>query len=72
MIPFRTQRLATSVVNRILDIYDGLPPRVSPGMPAAPEPSSSGAQLEQQLQQPQPPVDAAPDIAQAIAIKPLV
>jgi len=72
MIPFRTQRLATSVVNRILDVYDGLPPRVPPGAPAAPDPLPAGPALEQKLGAPQSPVDADPQTANAIALAPLL
>lgn len=70
MIPFRTQRLATSVVNRILDVYDGLPPRPGPGMLAAPDPLPQGAQLDAQLQAPAAPSEAPDDqTAAAIALK---
>lgn len=70
-IPFRTQRLATSVTNRILQIYHGLPPRDVPGMPNAPGPLPEGGQLEASLQTPKEPVDADPGTANAIALSPL-
>jgi len=72
MIPFRRQRLATSVTNRILDLYDGMPPRVVPGAPAAPEPLEEGAVVDAQLGAPKAPVDADPQTANAIATAPLV
>jgi len=69
MIPFRTQRLATSVVNRILDIDAGLPPiTAAPGIVAAPEPLQTGEDLDAKLAQPSAPVDADPQTAQDIAL----
>lgn len=70
-IPFRTQRLATSVVNRILQIHAGLPPRDTPGMQNAPGPLPEGGALEQELGAPKPAVDADPAAANAIALSPL-
>lgn len=73
MIPFRKQRLATSVTNRIFNIYDGLPPRaVAPGAPAAPEPLAEGAKLDATIAAPKPPVDADPQTADAIGMAPLL
>lgn len=71
MIPFRTQRMATSVVNRILDVYDGHIKTVTPGEPAAPMPLLEGAKLDGKIDQAQPPVDADPQTAQQIALAPL-
>ena len=71
MIPFRTQRLATSVTNRILNIYAGLPPPIAQGAPAAPEPLPEGAALDAAIQQPKPAVDADPATAAQIALQPL-
>ena len=71
MIPFRTQRLATSVTNRILQIHAGLPPRVEPGAPAAPEPSPEGEALDQKFNAPKPGTDADPQAADAITLSPL-
>lgn len=70
MIPFRTQRLATSVVNRIMNVYEGLQPKTQPGVPAAPAPM--GGELDVALGAPKPAVDAAPDTAEAIALSGLV
>jgi hypothetical protein len=70
-IPFRTQRIATSVTNRILQIYHGLPPRDVPGMPNAPGPLPQGGELEASMAAPKAPVDAAPEAADAIALSPL-
>ena len=68
MIPFRTQRLATSVVNRIMNVHAGLPPRPADGMPSAPEPTASGAVLDRKIAQPVQTADADPQIAQDIAL----
>lgn len=66
MIPFRTQRLATSVVNRILNLRTEFvaEPRPASGLPAAPEPTPM----------PQPstePVSADPQVAQDVALSEL-
>lgn len=71
MIPFRTQRMATSVVNRILDVYDGHIKAVAPGEPAAPAPLLEGMKLTDKIDQAQPPVDADSQTAQQIALAPL-
>lgn len=71
MIPFRTQRLATSVVNRILAIHAGLPPRAQVGEPAAPEPLAEGSELDARIAAPKPATDASPEAAEAIALSPL-
>jgi hypothetical protein len=72
MIQFRTQRLATSVVNRIMNVFDGLPPRVQPGMPAAPDVLPEGQLLDQQIYSPKQPADADPQTADAIGLAPLL
>lgn len=69
MIPFRRQRLATSVVNRILDIYEGLQPPTQPGMPAVPTPLPEGQLIDQKLNQPVAPSTADSQTADAIALK---
>lgn len=61
MIPFRRQRLATSVVNRILNLYDELPRPQSLGDPAAPGPVPGGQQLDARLAAPTPPVTGPAD-----------
>lgn len=71
MIPFRTQRMATSVVNRILDVYEGHVKTTAPGEPAAPAALLQGAELDSKINQQQPPVDADPQTAQQIALAPL-
>lgn len=71
MIPFRTQRMATSVTNRILAIHAGLPPRVEPGAPAAPDRLPEGDSLDARINSPKPPVDATPQEADALALAPL-
>lgn len=72
MIPFRTQRLATSVVNRILNVADGVFPKSTPGMPAAPDGRLANAELAAHMSAPKPPVDAPQQTAADIAIAPLV
>lgn len=71
MIPFRTQRMASSVVNRILDVYEGIAPAASSGAPAAPGIVTEGAELTAKLAEPKPAVDAEPAAAAAIALGPL-
>lgn len=68
MIPFRTQRVATSVTNRILNVYRGLPPRQDGGELSAPAPLEEGAAVDQRLNAPKAPVDADPQTAEAVAI----
>jgi hypothetical protein len=68
MIPFRTQRLATSVVNRILMVARGIEPMSSQGSQAAPEPIPGGDAIDAGLQQPTQPVDAAPELAEEVAL----
>jgi hypothetical protein len=71
-IPFRTQRLATSVTNRIRAIYAGLPPRAEEGAPNAPEPLPEGANLQARIDAPKAPTDADPGTASAVALDPLL
>lgn len=72
MIPFRRQRVATSVVNRILNVYNHDLPPPALGNPSAPEPLPEGAQLEAQIAAPKPPTDADPQTASAVALGPLL
>ena len=72
MIPFRTQRLATSVTNRILNVYDGIFPKGKPGAPAAPDSQLANAELAAHMAAPKPPVDAPQQTAADIALAPLV
>jgi hypothetical protein len=72
MIPFRTQRLATSVTNRIMNIYDGVFPKAKPGAPAAPDSQLASAELAARMNAPKPPVDAPPQTAADIALAPLM
>lgn len=71
MIPFRTQRLATSVVNRILNVRDGINPQPAAGAPAAPNTVLQEQELAARVGAPKPAVDAAPETAEAIALAPL-
>jgi hypothetical protein len=71
MIPFRTQRMATSVVNRLLNFYHGLPPETQPGPPAAPDPQPAGQALDAQFSAPKGATDADPQTAEQIALEPL-
>lgn len=70
-IQFRRQRVATSVVNRILNVADGIFPKPAPGMLNAPDALPEGAQLEAQLAAPKAPVDADAQTANAVALGPL-
>lgn len=71
MIPFRTQRLATSVVNRILNVADGVFPQPKPGAPAAPDSQLAAAELSARMSAPKPPVDAPAGTVEAVALAPL-
>ena len=68
MIQFRTQRLATSVVNRILNVHQGLPQRVTPGLPSSPEPLPQTEVLDAKLAKQKPPVDADQQTTEAVAL----
>ncbi len=68
MIPFRTQRLATSVVNRIMNVYAGINPPPQSGAPSAPEAPALGAPLDAALTSRQAPVDASPDTAEDVSL----
>lgn len=70
-IAFRTQRVATSVVNRILNVADGIFPKPAPGVVNAPTELPADQQLAAQLAAPKAPVDADPNTASAIALGPL-
>lgn len=70
-IPFRTQRLATSVVNRIMNVHDGINPPAPPGMPNAPDTGGPAAELAATVGAPKAPVDASPGTAEAVALAPL-
>lgn len=72
MIPFRTQRLATSVTNRIMNVYDGVFPKANPGTPAAPDSQLASAELAARMSAPKAPVDAPQQTAEEIALAPLV
>lgn len=72
MIPFRTQRLATTVTNRILDLAENLKaPAPAAGAPAAPEPLVEGAELAAKIAAPKSEVDADPGTAAEIALSSL-
>jgi hypothetical protein len=68
MIQFRTQRLATSVVNRIMAAYDGMPQRAVAGKPSAPEQMPQTQVLDAKLAEQKPPVDADQQTTEAIAL----
>jgi len=74
MIQFRTQRMATSVVNRILNLYNGplKPETTEPGAPDAPAALPEGDALTRSMASPKPPTDATPAAAEEIALSPLV
>jgi hypothetical protein len=71
MIQFRTQRMATSVTNRILAIHAGLPPRPEAGAPSAPAALPESDVLDAQLNAPKLGTDASPQDAAGIALGPL-
>lgn len=68
MIPFRKQRLATTVTNRILNLANELPPISLPGAPAAPGPVPGGPELAAATQTPPEPVTAAPEVVEEVAL----
>lgn len=57
-IKFPKVHIATSVVNRILDVADGISRMPALVVPNAPEPLPQGAQLDAALAQPTPAVGA--------------
>lgn len=59
------------MVNRILNIRDGLEPLPSAGVPSAPEPLAEGSELDARIAAPKPATDASPEAAEAIALSPL-
>ena len=67
MIKFPRMHIAESVVNRILNVADGMPDQgggVEQPRPAVPDTELTGAQLNRDLSQPigpLPGLDAAPD-----------
>jgi hypothetical protein len=68
MIQFRTQRMATSVVNRILAVHAGLPPAQEAGAPSAPAALPEGDALDARINAPKPATDASPQDAAGIAL----
>lgn len=77
MIKFPKLSVATSVVNRILNVHDeierGAVQSAEPaGPPNVPDDNPLGAQLELALTRPPPQSDAAPDVAEAVALKGLL
>lgn len=72
MIRFPRLHLATSVVNRILNVHDGIEAQraaATDRMPEDPEAAAEGAALDQKLNAPQPPVTADDPTAAAIALR---
>lgn len=75
MIPFPQYHIATSVVNRILNVHAELKNARNgfvPPAPNTPEPLPSGPELDRMLLAPVPPVDATPQVAQQVALNPLL
>lgn len=72
MIRFPKMHIAQSVVNRILNVADGInasrPSNVDRA-PGSPEVATESVVLDQNLNAPTPPVTADDDVAQAIALK---
>jgi len=73
MIRFPKMHIASSVVNRILNVADGInaqrPSNADRAPAAVPQPALEGAVLEQNLNAPTPPVTADDNTAQAITLK---
>lgn len=75
MIKFPKLHIATSVVNRILNVHDGIEAQRATSTDRAPNdpmPAVESAVLEQRLNAPQPEVTADDPTAAAIALKGLV
>lgn len=81
MIKFPKMHIAESVVNRILNVADGIPAQASqavqnPPPPIVPETAQQGAMLDAQLATPPtdalPGLDQAPDAGATVAGKPLL
>jgi hypothetical protein len=75
MIKFPKMHIAASTVNRILNVADGLKARpralTATVAPSVPDPALQGAQLDQALQQPVPPVSGSPALGDALIGKSL-
>lgn len=66
-IRFPRMHIASSVVNRIMNLAQSVPPAITPAaMPDVPDASKQGEQLDQALAQ-QPGPMAAPEDAEAVA-----
>lgn len=74
MIKFPKVHIATSVMNRILNLHDEIETARAPASDRSPalDPSGQGAVLDAALDTPAPPVTADDDTASAIALKGLV
>lgn len=71
MIPFPRYHIATSVVNRLLNVaHEVRTLRAAPVAPGLniPDPIPEGQALTQQLFTPPPAMDASPQVAQSIAL----
>ena len=75
---FPQMHIAASVINRIMNVADELknkerPASVVPAPSPKPvDPTLEGQLLNEELLRPSPPVDAPSEIAQAIALNPLI
>lgn len=77
MIKFPKLSIATSVVNRILNVHDEIKngrqsSDVAPGPPNVPNAEPLSQQLDLALASPPPASDAPPDVAEAVALKGLL
>jgi hypothetical protein len=69
--------IATSVVNRILNVHQQIEMRAAPKpapkapevVPSVPTPEATGPAIDQTLYKPPVPVDADPELAEAVALK---
>lgn len=67
MIKFPQQHIATSVVNRILNVHDDLESQ-SMRFPNMPEPLPTGEALDKKLAAPVEPVAASPEATEQVAL----
>lgn len=72
MIKFPRVHIATSVVNRILAIAEGMDSLPSTGIPSTPEPLAEGDALDKALNTPPPPASADAETTKEIVLADLL